>query len=63
MFEALTQETLLTGAILGASALALVGGVSMMLSPRKAPSRVDVEEAVLKAPYHRLHNVLPKGPT
>ena len=59
MFEALTTETLLTGAILGASALALAGGFSMMRSPRQEPSRVDVEDAVRKAPYHRLHNVLP----
>lgn len=60
MFETLTLETLLTGAILGASAIALVGGVSMLRPPREAPNRVDVEDAVRKAPYHRLHNVLPR---
>jgi hypothetical protein len=59
MFDALTMETLLTGAVLGASALALAGGVSMLRTPREAPSRIDLDEAVRKAPYHRLHNVLP----
>ncbi len=59
MFEALTMENLLTGAILGASALALLGGVTMLRTPREAPSKVDIDAAVRNAPYHRLHNVLP----
>lgn len=60
MFEALTTEWLLTGGIIGASALALAGGLSMMRAPSEARRSVDLDEAVQKAPYHRLHNVLPK---
>jgi hypothetical protein len=59
MFEALTPETLLTCAILGASAVALLGGMSVLRAPRAAPKAVDLDDAVRKAPYHRLHNVLP----
>ncbi|MFK7762895.1 MAG: hypothetical protein AB8B62_06505 [Roseobacter sp.] len=59
MFEALTTEWLLIGGIVGASALALAGGLSMMRAPSEVRSRVDLDEAVQKAPYHRLHNVLP----
>lgn len=59
MIETMTTEMLLTGAILGASALALLGGISMLRPPREARSTVNLDDAVRKAPYHRLHNVLP----
>lgn len=59
MFEALNTEMLMTCGILGASALALVGGLVIMRGPRVATQTVDIEKAVKNAPYHRLHNVLP----
>lgn len=59
MFETLTTEIILTSGIAGVSALALIGSIVMMRSPRQQKSEIDIEEAVRNAPYHRLHNVLP----
>lgn len=59
MFEVLNPESLMTAAIVGASAMALVGGVMMIRSPRPAAQPADIDRAVKNAPYHRLHNVLP----
>lgn len=59
MIQSLTTEMLVSGGLLGVSALVMAGGISMMLRPRPEPRKIDIEAAVRKAPYHRLHNVLP----
>ena len=58
MFEVLNTDVLLTCGVVGASALALAGGLVMMRAPRPAARTVDLDSAVKNAPYHRLHNVL-----
>lgn len=61
MFETLTTEFLVGGGLLCVSVLAAAGGVAMLRDPRPEPRKIDVEAAVRSAPYHRLHNVLPRG--
>ena len=59
MLESMTTEILVSGGLLGVSALIMAGGVAMMRGPRPEAKPIDIEAAVRRAPYHRLHNVLP----
>ena len=59
MFEAITSEMLVSGGLIGVSALVIAGSLSVIWSPREKRRDIDVEAAVRNAPYHRLHNVIP----
>lgn len=59
MFESITTELLVSGGLLGVSALVIAGGISMIRTPKPERKDVDIDAAVRNAPYHRLHNVLP----
>ncbi|QHQ34753.1 hypothetical protein [Algicella marina] len=60
MIEAFSgsQGTILL-VIAATSAFAGFGGLLMLRGPRRQEVRVDVDAFVRKAPYHRLHNVVP----
>ncbi len=59
MFDTITSEMLVSGGLLGVSALVFAGSVMMMRAPREKRSDVDIDAVVRNAPYDRLHNVIP----
>lgn len=60
MFETIATEVVLSFAIVGASAMAIAGTWAALRATRVSEATVNVEPAVRKAPYHRLHNILPR---
>lgn len=59
MFEAMSPDTLVLGVSLVTGVIGLAGGMVLWANGRKVHQTADIKDIVAKAPYERLHNVLP----
>ncbi len=60
MLESLSTEMMLGSGLLGISGLVMAASYMMARRPQVTRKTVNIDNAVQNAPYHRLHNVLPR---